>query len=137
MRQKSRRPLSPHLGIYRPQITSVMSILHRISGLVFFFGLVIIIWAFSEFYFYPTGFLASAFKDGGITSFISGIMMIWSFSFFFYICTEIRHLIWDMGYGYELKQVCVSAWLAVITSVLLFISFWTVIFKLLCICEVQ
>ncbi len=97
------RPLSPHLQVYKPQITSVLSILHRGTGMVITLGAVIIagwIWSImigSAAYHCLHGFLNSA---------IGKILMIfWTLCTSYHLFNGIRHLVWDCGYGFELDQV--------------------------------
>ena len=117
------KPLSPHLGIYKPQISSVLSIMHRISGVALFMGLIFLLWWLvglaygqdpSESIVWP--FLTSHY--GRI------IMMLWSYSLFFHACTGVRHLLWDAGIGFSLRAVNFSGWLAVAVSIFLTIIAW-------------
>lgn len=117
------KPLSPHLGIYKPQISSVLSIMHRISGVVLFMGLIFLLWWLvglaygqdpSESMVWP--FLTSNY--GRI------ILMLWSYSLFFHACTGVRHLLWDAGIGFSLQAVNFSGWLAVAVSIFLTIIAW-------------
>jgi succinate dehydrogenase / fumarate reductase cytochrome b subunit len=119
------RPLSPHLQIYRPQITSVLSILHRITGVFMSLGaLLLAYWLLA---------LASgpvAYADAlGILG--SGPVMVLlfglSFCFFYHLCNGIRHLAWDAGWGFELPQVYASGWAVVIASFLLTLGFWALL----------
>lgn len=97
------RPLSPHLTIYRPQLTSVLSIFHRASGCAMALSMALVVWwllaaATSADYF--------ATVDGVLTSWIGGLVMLGSAAAFFYhLCNGIRHLWWDIGNGFELDTV--------------------------------
>jgi succinate dehydrogenase / fumarate reductase cytochrome b subunit len=119
-----KRPLSPHLQIYKPQITSVLSILHRGTGIVLFGGS--ILWCFwfvslaggrDAYHHYQTLLL----NPVGLI-----ILMGWSFSFFYHLCNGIRHLLWDIGIGYEMPTVRKSGWTVVFSSVLLTGITWTI-----------
>lgn len=121
---KERRPLSPHLQIYKIQITSFLSILHRGTGIVLYGGA----------FFAACWFLALA---GGpeayqtMQSYIYhplGLLILLgiSFSFFYHLCNGIRHLLWDAGWGYELPEVYTTGWIVVISSLVLTIIAWTV-----------
>ena len=121
----SNRPLSPHLTVYRPQITSVLSIFHRASGVFMALSMAMIVWwllaaATGEAYF--------EFVDGLMTSVIGILILVASAAAFFYhLCNGIRHMWWDMGNGFELDQVTSSGWVtmvaaAVLTVVLLFVA---------------
>jgi succinate dehydrogenase / fumarate reductase cytochrome b subunit len=97
------RPLSPHLTIYRPQITSVLSILHRVAGCGLALGGVLGVWWFLAAASGPDYF---AFVDGLITSWVGGLVMIGLLAALWYhFCNGIRHLVWDAGYGFDLATV--------------------------------
>jgi len=111
---KERRPLSPHLQAYKIQITSLLSILHRGTGIVLYGGSILwALWfvalaigpqsyeAMQHFLLHPLGLI---------------ILMGWSFSFFYHLCNGIRHLMWDLGIGYELTTVRRTGWTVVIAS---------------------
>ncbi len=100
------RPLSPHLTIYKPQITSMLSIMHRITGTVNAIGLIVLI-----------GWLWSAAFDAKyyaclqeiFASQLGKIALIgWTLTFFYHLSNGIRHLWWDMGKGFQLKHVTLS-----------------------------
>ncbi|MBK0400709.1 succinate dehydrogenase, cytochrome b556 subunit [Limibaculum sp. M0105] len=111
------RPLSPHLQIYRPQITSVMSILHRITGVALTFGAVLVVWWFLAAASGPGYF---AFVDGLLTSWIGTLIMIGSlWALCYHLCNGIRHLWWDTGRGFELDAVTRSGQIATGASVVL------------------
>ena len=118
------RPLSPHLTVYKPQITSVLSIFHRITGAGLAVSTVLVVFwlaslaigevAFKNF----NNFLNSPFI---IIVLVSSLWALW-----YHFCTGLRHLYWDMGYGYDLKSVTISGWVAVIFSFVL--TFLTLLF---------
>lgn len=111
------RPLSPHLQIYRPQLTSGLSILHRITGVGLALGAFLLVWWFLAAATAPDYF---DFVDGILTSWIGHLILIgsaWALSYHF--ANGIRHLVWDMGYGFELDDVRKSGIAAVGASVLL------------------
>lgn len=97
------RPLSPHLTIYRPQITSVLSIVHRATGCFMALSMALVVWWFLAAAIGPEYF---AFIDGLLTSWIGALVLLGSAAAFFYhLCNGIRHLWWDIGKGFELDQV--------------------------------
>lgn len=105
---RSNRPLSPHLTIYRPQITSVLSILHRITGVGLTVGAILVVWWFLAGASNPDQF---AFVDGLLTSWIGGLVLIGSLAaFWFHFCNGIRHLFWDAGYGFSIDTTTKSGW---------------------------
>lgn len=118
------RPLSPHLTIYKPQISSVLSIGHRLSGVGLFFVLLafcwwFILWVFSRF---DPCYLA-CFNN----SIVKIILVIASYSFFYHISTGVRHLIWNTGRCFSVKAINIGGWVAVASSIILTLSFWSYI----------
>ena len=109
-------PLSPHLEIYRWQITSVLSILHRITGVVSSLGAVILIL-----------FLFSIGVSEEFFVFINNILNGLSFSYLFYFSNCIRHLFWDSGYGLDLNTAKLTGWFTIIFTLLLTVIFWLLI----------
>ena len=118
------RPLSPHLTVYKPQITSVLSIFHRITGAGLAVStLLIVLWlaslamgniTFKNFNYFLNNPLI-------IIVLVSSLWALW-----YHFCTGLRHLYWDMGYGYDLKSVAISGWVALVCSFLL--TFLTLLF---------
>ena len=111
---EDKKPLSPHIQIYRWHISSLVSISHRITGIINIIAITLIcIWIF----FLNLGeinydLIESFFKSILGKFFVLGIT--WSFSF--QILSEIRHLIMDMGYGYELKTTRISGLVVIFGS---------------------
>jgi len=118
------RPLSPFL-MYRPQITSVLSILHRITGVFMSVGiLVLVYWLVAA----ASGAESYASAYRLLTSGLGLVLLFgWTFCFFYHLCNGVRHLAWDAGFGFELPQVSASGWAVVITSSLLTVLTWTMI----------
>ncbi len=100
------RPLSPHLQVYRPQITSVLSILHRITGVVLTIGTVLLTWWLVAAAYGPEQFANAQAFFGSVI----GQLFLWGFTFslFYHLCNGIRHLLWDFGWGFEIAQVRMS-----------------------------
>lgn len=97
------RPLSPHIQIYRPQITSGLSIFHRITGVALTLGTLLLTWWLVSAAYGPEAFAtAQAF----LGSFI-GQLVLWGFTFavFYHLANGVRHLLWDFGWGFELEQL--------------------------------
>jgi succinate dehydrogenase / fumarate reductase, cytochrome b subunit len=118
------RPLSPNIQIYRPQLTSVLSIANRITGLALSISaVVLVIWLTAA----ATGPQAYAAMRGAIASWIGQIMLFGStFAFFLHLSGGIRHLIWDAGYGFKLRSIYASGWVVVAVSVALTVATWIV-----------
>lgn len=122
MAESPERPLSPHLQIYRPQITSMTSITHRMTGLVLSLGaLFLVIWLVLA----ASG--EAAFETGQA---IAGswvgyaFLILFSLCLFYHLLNGIRHLFWDMGHGFELPTVTRTGWAVVIGTVVLTAIAW-------------
>lgn len=114
---RGNRPLSPHMTIYRPQVTSVFSILHRITGVGMTLGAILIVWWFLAAATSPGYF---AVVDGLLTSWLGVLVLTASvWALWFHFCNGVRHLIWDMGRGMEIDDVAHTAWLTLAASVIL------------------
>jgi len=118
------RPLSPHLQIYRWQLTSVLSILHRMSWVALAVGAILLI-----------SWLGSAADGPGphakfqnfLGSWIGLVLLFgWSMALFYHSCNGIRHLWWDTGRGLELKSVYASGWTVVAATTGLTVVAWIV-----------
>ena len=101
------RPLSPHLQIYRPQITSVLSIAHRLTGVALTFGTLLLTWWLVSAAYGPNAF-------ANVQAFVGswfGQLLLWAFTFalFYHLGNGIRHLAWDFGWGFELSELRASA----------------------------
>jgi len=118
----SNRPLSPHLQVYRPQITSTLSILHRLTGIALAVGtLLLTYWLVAA----ASGPEAFAAAQGLIGSFIGRLLLFgWSFALFYHLCNGIRHLFWDAGYGFEIETAQRSGLAAVAGAVVLTVICW-------------
>jgi succinate dehydrogenase / fumarate reductase, cytochrome b subunit len=116
------RPLSPHLQIYRPQLTSVLSITHRATGLALSVGSIALVWWLVA--------VASGKREFALAQEFWGswlgmlLLLAWTFSLFFHLCNGIRHLAWDAGYGFDLKQVYRTGWAVVGASAGLTVIAW-------------
>ena len=119
--QKS-RPLSPHLQVYKPQLTSMLSFLHRSTGVFLSLGtplLVFWLWTlaagphvYGELQAYFTHWFARLVLFG------------WTFALFFHLCNGIRHLFWDVGKGYELNDLYASGRAVMLSSIMLTMLAW-------------
>ena len=118
------RPLSPHLQIYRWQLTSVMSMLHRISGVTLVGGTLLLTW-----------WLVAAVEGPEEFEVVQGVIGSWygqavllgfTLALFYHLCNGIRHLVWDLGLGLELDAVYRSGRAVIIATVLLTVLSWMV-----------
>lgn len=119
---KRPRPLSPNIQIYRPQLTSVLSIVNRITGVIISVGAVaLVIWLIAA----ATGPQAYAAVQSAIASWVGQIVLFGAiFAFFVHLCGGIRHLVWDTVHGFELRWIYISGWAVVAASVLLTLATW-------------
>ena len=118
----SNNPLSPHLQIYRWQISSLLSITHRISGVINLLALILIFFWFSFFIFGENNYQSFL---STINSFFGKFILIgFTWSMCFHILSGIRHLAWDLGYGYEIRTANISGIIVIIFSLVLTIIFW-------------
>ena len=116
------RPLSPDLQIYRPQLTSVLSFSHRVTGIALSVGtLLLISWLMAA----AAGPKAYSAIQRFLSSWLGLVLMFgWTFSLFFHLCNGIRHLVWDAGYGFELVTIYASGWTVVAASTALTVTAW-------------
>ena len=118
----SQNPLSPHIQIYRWQISSLLSITHRITGIV---NLLALVFIFFWLIFLSLGESNYEIFLSIINSFIGKFILIgftWSMSF--HLLSGIRHLVWDLGYGFEIKTANITGLIVIIFSLILTIIFW-------------
>ena len=118
------RPLSPHLQVYRWQVSNALSILHRLTGVALSAGaLALVSWLFAL----ASGQAAFAQLSWAFASLPMQVLLIgWTFSFFFHLCNGVRHLAWDADYGFD-KNVARKSGLGVlIATVILTAAFWIV-----------
>ena len=115
--RNNNRPLSPHMDIYQYQITWTVSIMHRITGVAMTLGLILIV-----------AWLVAAAFSPGLFSLIDGVLRSWIgmiiifgslWAFWFHFLNGIRHLFWDLGYGFNLSTVWRSGWVVVLGSIIL------------------
>lgn len=113
------RPLSPHLQVYRPQITSVLSILHRVTGVALVVGTLLLTWWLAAAAYGPEEFTTI---QGFLGSWI-GHLLMWAFAFalFYHLCNGVRHLVWDFGWGFEIPSVRQSGLLMLAATVVLWL----------------
>ncbi|MCH9672073.1 MAG: succinate dehydrogenase, cytochrome b556 subunit [Gammaproteobacteria bacterium] len=111
------RPLSPHLQIYKPQLTSVLSITHRATGAFLCAGTLVLAYWLAAL---AAGPVEYAMAQGRLGSPLGQILLfLWTAALFYHLCNGIRHLFWDAGKGLELDEAYASGrWVLVGTAVL-------------------
>ena len=129
--QNKGRPLSPHLTIYKPQISSVLSILHRITGVANFIGLSVLIWWFFLLTYKFDVVLESDFTQFMKSCFGISMLIAFTFSLFLHMFTGIRHLFWDMGKGFSIKAMTITGFFAVFSAFLMTGLTWFLIFSVI------
>ena len=121
---RGNRPLSPHLQIYRPQITSTLSILHRMTGVGLMLGAMLVVWWLLAA---ATGPEYFAMVDGLLTSWLGLLVLLGlTWALCYHLLNGIRHLFWDMGYGFELETVDRTGIAVAIGSGVLTVLLWLV-----------
>ena len=118
----SKNPISPHLQIYRWHISSLLSITHRISGIINLFALILIFFWLLTLSFGESNYGKFLLV---INSFFGKFILIgFTWSMCFQILSGIRHLVWDLGYGFEIKTANISGVIVIIFSLVLTTTFW-------------
>lgn len=121
---RAERPLSPHLQVFRPIVTMVMSIVHRVTGAGLYFGMALFAW-----------WLVAAASGPGYFDFVNGlfgsilgqiVLFGFTWALIHHMLGGIRHFVWDTGHGFALKTADAMAWATVIGSVCLTILVWIV-----------
>jgi succinate dehydrogenase / fumarate reductase, cytochrome b subunit len=118
----NQRPLSPHLQVYRPQWSSVLSILHRITGVLLSAGTVLmVVWL--------VALAQGEAAYGAMLEFMSNPIVLlalvgWNLALFYHLLNGIRHLLWDTGAMLELNPARTSGWVVVVLSVILTAIVW-------------
>jgi succinate dehydrogenase / fumarate reductase, cytochrome b subunit len=123
------RPLSPHLGIYRWQLTMALSILHRMSGVFLSFGAVVMVVVLAAI---ASG--SSQFET--VQSWLAhpiGLLLLvgWSFALYLHLANGVRHLIWDMGVGLEKNTANRSGLFVIAFALLATATTWVLALELI------
>ena len=118
----SDRPLSPHLQIWRWNVTMALSILHRVTGVGLGLGSLLLAWWLIAAASGPDAF---ATAQGFIGSIVGRLVLLgFTASLFFHLCNGVRHLVWDVGYGFDVKTAERSAWFVVAATAVLTLIAW-------------
>jgi len=116
------RPLSPHLGVYKWQVSNTLSILHRLTGVVLSLAAIALLaWVVSAAV-GPTGYATVL----GWLSGPLGMLLLFGFSasFFYHLANGVRHLFWDAGYGFDKSFARASGWLTFVAALVVTALFW-------------
>ena len=120
---RAERPLSPHLGVYRWQISNSLSILHRATGVMLSLGaLVLGGWLITV----AAGYEAYGRVMEWLSSPFGRFMLFaWTFCFFYHLSNGVRHLFWDAGFGFDKHRARLTGWVVVAVALILSIGLWT------------
>ena len=119
---QTERPLSPHLQVYRPQITSMLSILHRLTGVVLGGGTLLLAWWLIAAAVGPEAYAEVAWF---ISSWLGRLVLLgFTFCLFYHLCNGIRHLGWDIGWGFELPVLRATGWLVLVVAMGMTLGAW-------------
>ena len=119
---ESDRPLSPHLQIYRPMLTMTLSIVHRLTGAVLYFGTLLLCWWLIAAAVGPEYF---AFVQDFMGSILGRLILFgYTWALIHHMFGGLRHLIWDTGRGLELPTAEAMARLTIAGSVLVTLAIW-------------
>jgi succinate dehydrogenase / fumarate reductase cytochrome b subunit len=119
------RPLSPHISVYRWPITMTLSILHRITGVAMSVGLfALAAWLYAV----AAGGTVYAQAVAMLSSLPGKLLLIgWSFAFFLHLANGVRHLVWDVGHGFEKRQANASAWFVLLLALAMTAAYWALL----------
>jgi succinate dehydrogenase / fumarate reductase, cytochrome b subunit len=116
------RPLSPHLQIYKPEFTSVLSIAHRLTGVALAAGTLLLVWWLLAAAIGPDAY---GTVQACMRSWLGRLVLFgWTWALFYHLANGIRHLFWDAGYGFELSTAERSGWAVMAASIVLTLAAW-------------
>jgi len=118
----NQRPLSPHLQVYRPVISMVMSIFHRLTGAALYLGMIVLVWWLIAAASGPQYYAVAMDWIGSVVGYLVLIGLSWAV--FHHALGGLRHFLWDTGRGFEIPTVLRLSWATLLGSVTLTIIFW-------------
>jgi succinate dehydrogenase / fumarate reductase cytochrome b subunit len=118
------RPLSPHLQVYKPEFTSLTSILHRGSGVFLYFAAFLLVYFLASIAFWPQ---KECFENFWNAFYGKPILFLISAAVYYHLCNGVRHLFWDFGYGFSLPVAARSAIAVFAVSAFLTFATWFII----------
>ena len=121
---KNHRPISPHLTIYKPQLNSITSIMHRLTGIGLYIGLTMALWCCILYMF---GYCRPCLLNIAQTFLAKMFLMLLVFGFTYHMCSGMRHLIWDTGRCYSIKAINISSLLVIFASLAISVIVWAII----------
>ena len=122
MTTKYKPPLSPHLQVYRLPLTALISITHRATGIVLGIGAILFVLLLAAAATGPQGYEIAHFH---LSTWYGNLFLIgFSFALYFHLCNGIRHLFWDIGWGFELEAVELNNKLVIVAALGLTVITW-------------
>lgn len=118
------RPLSPHLQVYKPQLTSILSITHRLTGVALALGTLLLAYWLGSAAYGPAAYERAQAVIGSPIGIV--LLFGWSVALFYHLGNGIRHLLWDAGWGYELPLAYKSGYTVLGATVVLTVVAWAV-----------
>jgi succinate dehydrogenase / fumarate reductase cytochrome b subunit len=123
------RPLSPHLQVYSWQLTMILSILHRATGIFLMAGTPVLVW---WLYMVQAGAHRYSHAMEDLAHPVARLLLFgWTFSIFYHLCNGVRHLFWDIGKGYEISALYRSGAAVVVVSILMTLATWACAYGLI------
>ncbi|MCI0400407.1 MAG: succinate dehydrogenase, cytochrome b556 subunit [Gammaproteobacteria bacterium] len=119
---QDKRPLAPHLQVYRWQLTSVLSITHRATGMLLTLGTILLAYWLLAIAAGPGAFASAQALLGSWVGQV--VLFLWTLALYYHLCNGIRHLFWDAGYGFEIKTVYASGMAVVLATGVLTVVTW-------------
>ena len=120
--KKNNRPISPHLQIYRPQLTSILSISHRFTGVILYLSIFLV-----SFWLFCTAFnneLKVIIENFLFSIFGKIVLFSITFSFIYHFLNGIRHIVWDFGFGFNIKNVYLTGFIIILLTIAINIYIW-------------
>jgi len=118
----NKRPLSPHLQVYKPSLTMMMSICHRATGTVLVIGSLFLVWWLVAIAGGPGPYATAQSLMGSVIGKLG--LFAWTAVLFYHLCNGIRHLFWDIGCGYEKESAIKSGRIVLIATAILTLIVW-------------
>lgn len=124
MAWNDKRPMSPHLQIYKLPLTAQLSVLHRGTGAALSFGAILMVWVLAAA---AGGEDSYSSMQGFLTSWFGHLVLFgFTFALYYHFCNGIRHLMWDIGKGLDLESSAKSAKMVIVGSAVLTVLTWLV-----------
>jgi len=118
------RPLSPHLQIYRLPLLAIMSITHRATGVALALGTLLLAYWLGAAAYGPKAYATAAAVIGSPIGLL--LLFGWTVALYYHLCNGIRHLVWDIGRGFEIPAAYASGRLVLVATVVLTVVTWAI-----------